>query len=98
MHSGVQLIQYGEPQECWHDWHGRYGEDVCAAIEHRWLEVSLFASTWVISAIILVSSYFSLSPFFSCYDDRECIWLEYGSCLRCGRLGSQLLGMLLSMM
>jgi hypothetical protein len=32
------------------------------------------------------------------YDDRECIWLEYGAWLRWCRLGSQHLAMLLSMM
>lgn len=32
--------QYGGRQERWAHRHGRYGQDVCTAVEQRWLEVS----------------------------------------------------------
>jgi hypothetical protein len=96
--SSVQHRHHGEQQEHWHDWNGRHGEDVLAATEYRGLEVSILRATPRVRPAPAngKSSTFSLT--LSCYDDRECIWLEYGARPSWCRLGSQHLDVLLSMM
>ena len=76
-HLPVSDTHHGRGQEHWNHWHGGYGEDVCEPIECCWLEVGLALLVCPrFCAISLVSPFISAA--FSCYDDRECIWLEYG--------------------